>query len=395
MTRLSVTRRVVVTGLGGVSALAADLPGTWAGLLAGRTGIVPFLDGRTAAPAQEFEGGGLDPRRLGQLDRTAQLAVVAAREAWRAACVPAGDPARRAAVLGAPPGLETLDRGYKRLYGEGNARIHPLTVPRVMPSASASAVSVEFNLRGPSFAVASACASSAHAIAQGALLIRTGLADLVVAGGSDAPLVPGNLRAWESLRVLSPGWCHPFSAGRPGLVLGEGAGILILEDRESAGARGAPMLAEIAGIGMTGDAGDLTAPDPAGAAAAMRGALADASMEPGEIGYVNAHGTGTRLNDRAEAAALGLVFAGRPPPTSSCKGALGHTLSAAGGIEAAITVMALREGVLPPTVGFERPDPECPLDPVPSARRSRIDGALSNSFAFGGLNCSLLFRTAA
>ena len=383
-----------MTGLGAVSALAADLPGTWAAMLAGRSGIAPFLPGRTAAAAHDFDGGGLNTRRLGQLDRSAQLAVAAAREAWTDAAVPPGDPARRAAVLGAPPGLETLDQAYKRLYGEGNPRVHPLTVPRGMPSAGTSAVSAEFGLRGPSFAVASACASSAHAIAQAALLIRAGLTDLVVAGGADAPLVPGNLRAWEALRVLSPDVCRPFSAGRPGLVLGEGGGVLILESWESAAARGAPILAELAGIGMTGDAGDLTAPDPEGAAAAMRAALDDAGMEPGEIGYVNAHGTGTRLNDRAEAAALHAVFAGRPPPTSSSKGALGHTLVAAGGIEAVITVMALREGVLPPTAGFERADPECPLDPVPEARRAVLSGALSNSFAFGGLNCSLLFRAA-
>ncbi len=388
------SRRIAVTGLGAVSALAADLPGTWAAMLAGRSGIVPFLPGRTAAAAHGFDGGGLNARRLGQLDRGAQLAVAAAREAWTGAAVPPGDPARRAAVLGAPPGLETLDQGYKRLYGEGNPRVHPLTVPRVMPSAGASAVSAEFGLRGPSFATASACASSAHAIALAALLIRAGLADLIVAGGADAPLVPGNLRAWEALRVLSPDLCRPFSAGRPGLVLGEGGGVLILESWESAEARGAPILAELAGIGMTGDAGDLTAPDPEGAAAAMRVALGDAEMEPGEIGYVNAHGTGTRLNDRAEAAALHAVFAGRPPPTSSSKGALGHTLAAAGGIEAVITVMALREGMLPPTAGFERADPECPLDPVQEARPAALTAALSNSFAFGGLNCSLLFRAA-
>jgi nodulation protein E len=382
-----------------VSALAPDLPATWRALLAGQSGIAPFLPGRTAAAARRFDGAGIGERRLGQLDRGAQLVLAAAREAWANAAVPpGGDGARRAAVLGAAVGLDTLDHGYKRLYGENNSRVHPLTVPRVMPSGGASAVSAEFGLRGPSFAVASACASAAHAVAQAALLIRAGLANLVVTGGADAPLTPGNLLAWEALRVLSPDVCRPFSAGRPGLVLGEGAGVLVLEDWDGAEARGAPILAELAGIGMTGDAGDLTAPDPEGAAAAMRAALHDAGAAPGEVGYVNAHGTGTRLNDRAEAAALHAVFAGPGggvPPTSSSKGALGHTLSAAGGIEAVITVMALRDGVLPPTVGFERADPECPLDPVPEARPARVEAALSNSFAFGGLNCSLLFRRAA
>ena len=387
-------RRVAVTGLGAISALAPDLPATWNALLEGRTGIAPFLNGRTAAAVLGFNGAGIPERRLDQLDRGGQFALAAAREAWANAAVPPGDEARRAAVLGAAVGLDTLDHGYKRLYGENNPRVHPLTVPRVMPSGGASAVSAEFGLRGPSFAVASACASSAHAIAQAALLIRAGLADLVVAGGADAALTPGNLQAWEALRVLSPDVCRPFSAGRPGLVLGEGAGVLVLEDWDAAEARGAAILAELAGIGMTGDAGDLTAPDPEGAAAAMRAALDDAGTAPGEVGYVNAHGTGTRLNDRTEAAALHKVFAGDPPPTSSSKGALGHTLVAAGGIEAVVTVMALRQGVLPPTAGFERADPECPLDPVPEPRPASIGAALSNSFAFGGLNCSLLFRAA-
>lgn len=392
---LAAKRRVAVTGLGAISALAPNLPSTWEALLAGRSGIAPFLSGRTAAAVRGFNGAGTNERRFAQLDRGAQLALVAAREAWADAAVPPGDGARRAAVLGAAVGAETLDQSYKRLYGEGNPRLHPLTVPRAMPSGSTSAVSAEFGLRGPSFAVASACASAGHAIAMAALLIRAGLADLIVTGGGDAALTPGNFGAWEALRVLSPDVCRPFSAGRPGVVLGEGAGMLVLEGWDAAEARGATILAELAGIGMTGDAGDLTAPDPEGAAAAMRAALDDAGAAPGEIGYVNAHGTGTRLNDRSEAAALHAVFDGHPPPTSSSKGAIGHTLVAAGGIEAVLTIMALRDGMLPPTVGFERADPDCPIDPVPEARPARLSAAMSNSFAFGGLNCSLLFRAAA
>ncbi len=222
MSRPSASRRVAVTGLGAVSALAANLPGTWAAILAGRSGIAPFLPGRTAAAARDFDGGGIDARRLAQLDRGAQLALAAAREAWADAAPPPSDPARRAAVLGAIVGLDTLDQAYKRLYGEGNPRVHPLTVPRGMPSGGASAVSAEFGLRGPSFAVASACASAAHAIAQATLLIRAELADLVVTGGADAPLTPGNLRAWEALRVLSPDVCRPFSADRLGTRGGRG-----------------------------------------------------------------------------------------------------------------------------------------------------------------------------
>ncbi len=384
-----------MTGLGAITAVGPDLPSTWQALLAGRSGIQHHPpSGRTAAAVLDFDPTvHIEPRRAAQLDRTGQLALVAAREAWSMAGLPAGNPHRRAAILGAAIGLVTLDESYLRLYGDKNPRVHPFTVPRAMPSGPTSAVCNEFGLRGPSFAVASACASAAHAIAQATMVIRTGLADVVVTGGSDASLVPGMMRAWEALRVLSPDVCRPFSQGRLGLVLGEGAGVLVLESWEHATARGATILAEMAGCGMTSDAGDLTAPDPEGAAAAMRGALDDAGLAPSEIGYVNAHGTGTRLNDRMESIAMQAVFGEGAPPISSSKGAIGHTLVAAGGIEAVITVLALRDGILPPTVNFSTADPECPVDPVPEARQTALRAALSNSFAFGGLNATLLFRT--
>lgn len=400
------TVRVAVTGLGAVCAVGHDAPATWAALCAGGTGIGPItgipterLQIRVAAEVQGFDPAEhFDARRLNLLDRASQLAIVAARQAMRDSGL-APDPAaarRRGVVLGATIGQVTLDAAYEAFYGAGSNRVHPLTVPRAMPNAPASQVSMEFGLRGPCFAAASACASSNHAIGQGLMLIRAGLADVVLAGGADASLVVGVIKSWEALRVLSPDWCRPFSADRAGLVLGEGAGVLVLERWEHATARGAVIHAELAGHGMSADGLDLTAPDAAGAAEAMEAALLDAGMEADEVGYVNAHGTGTRLNDRAEAAALHRVFAGRPPPVSSIKGAVGHCLSAAGAIEAVATVLALRDGVLPPTAGWRTRDPECELDVIAGeAWLAQARAALSNSFAFGGLNAVLAFRAVA
>lgn len=399
------SHRVAVTGLGAVCAVGQGVPAVWAALRAGSCGIGPIeavphdrLTVRVAAEVRGFEPSGhFEPRRLPLLDRSTQLALVAAREAMRDAGL-APDPAharRRAAVFGAAVGQHTIDAAYATLYGAGTNRVSPLTVPRIMPNAPASHVSMEFGLRGPVFAVASACASANHAIGQALALLRAGLVDVAVAGGSDASLVLGYIKGWEAMRVLSPDACRPFSRDRAGLVLGEGAGVLVLERWEHAAARGARVHAELAGHGMSADGGDLTAPDAEGAADAMQAALLDADMAPGDVGYVNAHGTGTRLNDRTEAAALHRVFAGRPPPVSSTKSMIGHCLCAGGALEAVATVLALRDGVLPPTAGFREPDPECDVDPVPNeARPARVEAALSNSFAFGGLNSVLAFRRA-
>ena len=397
--------RVAVTGLGAVCAVGAGVPAVWAALREGLCGIGPIegvpherLSVRVAAEVRGFEPADhFEPRRLPLLDRSTQLALVAAREAVAdAGLLP--DPAharRRAAVFGAAVGQHTLDAAYDTLYGAGGNRVSPLTVPRVMPNAPASHVSMEFGLRGPVFAVASACASANHAIGQALALLRAGLADVAVAGGSDASLVLGYIKGWEAMRVLSPDACRPFSRDRAGLVLGEGAGVLVLERWEHAAARGARIHAELAGHGMSADGADLTAPDAEGAAHAMEAAMLDADMAPDEVGYVNAHGTGTRLNDRAEAAALRRVFAGDPPPVSSTKSMIGHCLCAGGALEAVATVLALRDGVLPPTIGYREPDPECDVDPVPNeARAARVEAALSNSFAFGGLNSVLAFRRA-
>ena len=384
--------------------MGGDVPATWSALKAGRSGIRPIagiptdrLSANIAAQVAGFDGTAhFDGRRLPLLDRSAQLALVAAREAvQQAGLVP--DPAqaaRRGAIMAAAIGQSSLDAGYLALYGEGASRVHPLTVPRVMPNAPASHLSIEFGLRGPCYAVASACASGNHAIALAADTIRAGRAEVILTGGSDASVVVGYVKSWEALRVLSADTCRPFSRDRTGLVLGEGAAVLVLEDWDHAQRRGAAVLAEVAGSGMSADAADITAPDIEGTAAAMRAALDDAGLDASEIGYVNAHGTGTRLNDRTESTALRRVF-GRPPPVSSNKSMIGHCLSAAGALEAVATVMALRDGVLPPTAGFREADPECDVDCVPNVSRAApVEAALSNSFAFGGLNAVLAFRAA-
>jgi nodulation protein E len=264
-----------------------------------------------------------------------------------------------------------------------------------MHNAPASHLSIRHGLTGPVLAVASACASANHAMGLAFQQIRAGAADVMLTGGCEAMLCFGGVKAWEGLRVLAPDACRPFSLGRKGLVIGDGAGVLVFEAETHARARGARVLAEVAGFGMTADAGDIVAPDPAGAAAAMRLALTDAGLAPADIGYVNAHGTGTLLNDRSEAAAIRAVFRDSAPPVSSTKAAHGHAIGATGALEAIACLLALTRGILPPTLGFQAPDPDCPLDVVPNAARTaRVAACLSNAFAFGGLNAVLAFRSA-
>ena len=398
-------RRVAVTGVGAICAAGLDVPTLWATLCAGASGIAhDERAGRPLARVRGFDAAArFESRQLAMLDRAAQFALVAARAAMAGAGLarPADadiDPTRCGAVLGAGLGHETLEDGYQAFYGRNAARLHPFLVPRAMPSAPASQLSLAYGLQGPTLAVATACASSAHAIGLAFQFIRSGLLDFALAGGSDAPLVPGMLKAWEGLRVFSDDTCRPFSRDRSGLVMGEGAAVLVLEDWQQATRRGANVLAEIVGFGMSADAHDITAPSADGAARAMAAALHDAGAAAREVGYVNAHGTGTRLNDRCEAQALATVFGQRLPglPVSSCKGQIGHTLNAAGALETLATVLALRDGMLPPSANFREADPECALDCVPNvARAANVELAMANSFAFGGLNAVLLLRRSA
>jgi nodulation protein E len=286
------------------------------------------------------------------------------------------------------------DAGYWDVYREKKSRVHPLTIPKVMANAAASLIAMEHGVTGPVFTTSTACSSANHAMGQALWMVRNGVVDVALTGGSEAPFVFGLLKAWEAMRVVSPDVCRPFSLGRKGMSLGEGAGMLVIESEEHARARGAVVLAELAGFGMSADAHHITQPKPEGAAAAMRMALRDGGMDASEVGYVNAHGTGTQANDPAECAAVRMVL-GEGVPVSSTKSMHGHALGAAGALEAVATVMALQRGVLPPTAGFEAEDPECGLDVIANvARRVEVGAALSNSFAFGGLNAVLAFRKA-
>jgi nodulation protein E len=399
--------RVVVTGLGAVTPLGHTVASYWENLKAGVSGLGPI----TLAPSAEeltqkvaAEVKNFDPfkhfaeRQLSTLDRIAQFAVVAAREAIAQSGLVFDMPlsVRTATIVGTGVGGQTTqDDSFRRVYVEKKTRVFPLTIPKLMVNAPASQVSMNCGLRGPAFAVASACASATHAIGLAFHMVRAGQADCAVTGGAEACITFGTLRGWEAMRVMSPDVCRPFSKGRMGLILGEGAAMLVLEPLQRAQARGAEILGEIVGFGMSADAGDLTAPDRGGMVRAMGAALDDAKLAPADIQYVNAHGTGTAANDETETRALHEAFGAHAKKLaiSSTKSMVGHALGAAGALEMLATVQAVREAVVPPTIGYLGPDPACDLDYVPNvARALPIDAAVSNSFAFGGLNAVLAVK---
>ncbi|MFI5090460.1 MAG: beta-ketoacyl-[acyl-carrier-protein] synthase family protein [Terriglobales bacterium] len=399
-------RRVAVTGLGVICALGHDVPSFWNALCAGRPGIariesvdmsaLRFQNGaevRNYDPAQHFERAQAD-----LLDRFAQFALIAARQAIRDSGIvltPELRP-RTAIVTGSSVGGQsTQDTQFFAVYRNNSSRVHPLTIPRIMPNAGASHISIEFGISGPAYTVSTACASSNHAIGQAFWMVRDGAADLAVAGGSETPFSFGFLKAWEAMRVVAPDTCRPFSRDRRGLILGEGGAMLVLEPLERAQARGAPVYAELAGFGMSSDAGHITTPSTDGPARAMTAALEDAQISPEAVGYISAHGTGTPSNDPTETRAIRQVFGAHAGKlaVSSTKSMHGHALGAASALEAVATVLALRHAVLPPTANFTTPDPECDLDVVPNqSRPAEVEYALSNAFAFGGLNAVLAFR---
>jgi nodulation protein E len=396
--------RVVITGIGVVSPVGCTLEEFWPALVEGHSAIGPFsvarserLGTRIAAQVSQFDPAQhFGSKQLGVLDRFSQFAVVAARAAVRDADLNITEQLalEMAAVIGnASAGQSTLDDSYFRLYFENSPRLHPLTIPRLMTSAAASQISMDLGLKGPTLCVGTACAAGTHAIGLAFHMLRSGQAPVAVAGGAEACLTVGTIKAWEALRVLSHDTCRPFSRTRSGLVLGEGAAVLLLEERTHALARGARVYAEILGFGMSADAGDITASDPNGAARAMRAALKDARRNAADVDYVNAHGTGTMQNDRSETAALRDVFGPdvRRIAVSSSKAVLGHGLGAAGALEMAVTALAVHRQTIPPTANFEEVDPDCDLDVVPNiARQAKVNIAMSNSFAFGGLNAVLL-----
>ena len=396
--------RVVITGLGVVSPAGQCIRDFWSAIVAGDSAIRPItlipteqLTSKIAAEVADFDPSvHFEPKVLSLMDRFSQFAVVAARQAIADAGLEERCGLTTATVIGSGVGGQTtLDEAYKRLYGANATRLHPFTIPRLMLNAAASQVSMDLGLGGPAFAVASACASGTHALGQAYRMVRDGDVQVAVSGGTEACLTLGTLKAWEALRVMSPDTCRPFSSRRSGMVLGEGAGILVLESLEGARLRGARIYAEIVGFGMSADAGDITLPDAGGAARAMTAALRDARLEPEIVDYVNAHGTGTTINDIVETQALHRVFGdhARRLLVSSSKAVLGHSLGAAGALEAIVTALAIRHALAPPTANFLEADPACDLDYVPyQARDLPIDAAISNSFAFGGLNAVLALR---
>jgi nodulation protein E len=400
-------RRVVITGMGAISALGHDAGSTWAAMREGRSGIGPFTNIPTDLLVIKIgaEVRGYDPaahfdsKRLVFLDRVTQFALVAAREAVAQSGLnfkADGLGERTACIVGTGIGGENShNEQSSRFYGDKNPRVHPLAIVRVMANAPACHVGMEFGLTGPSFAVVSACASANHAMAQAFEMVRSGKVDFAVTGGSEACVTVPTVKAWEAMRVTADDTCRPFCKQRRGMVLGEGAGIFVFEEYEHARKRGAAILAEFAGAGMSADAGDIVLPSVDGAAKALSGALADAQLAPEDVDYINAHGTGTPANDPTESKAIRRVFGAHADrlAVSSTKSMHGHALGAAGAIELVATIGALREGVIPPTANFIDPDPECDLDYVPNtAREKPVRAALSNSFAFGGLNCVVALK---
>lgn len=397
-------RRIVITGLGGLSCIGADAEAIWQSMREGRCGLGALTFERR--DLRTNVGGELGAVDLSSIDERARqamgqfsvLAVLAAGQAVKAAGldVTAEDPARMGAVVGvAVWGADAVDQSYSDIFLEGKKRAHILTVPRAMPGAPAGQLSMQYGLRGPVFGVTSACSSSNHAFAAAVDQLRLGRADVMLAGGTDTPLVYGIVKVWESLRVLGREACRPFSADRDGLVLADGAGIAVLETLEHARARGAPILAEVIGSGLSADAGDIVSPTLEGPMAAMQACLDDAGISADQVDYVNAHGTGTKANDRTETRAIRAVFGAHADrlSVSSTKSMHGHALGASGAIELIACVNAIRHAIVPPTIGYNAADPECDLDVTPNkARERKVDVAMSNAFAFGGMNAVIALR---
>jgi nodulation protein E len=399
-------KRVVITGAGTINALGHNVPQTLEAMREGRCGIgsldfrdVDRLAIKIGGQVRDFKADSeFNRQQMSLYDRFTQFTLLAAKEAiGQSGLTFTGDlAATSGVVLGtAGGGVSTWDDNYRAVYEEGKNRVHPFVVPKLMNNSAASHVSMEFNLKGPSFTVSTACASSNHAMAQAFAMVRSGMSTAMITGGSESMLCFGGVKAWEGLRVMSKDACRPFSANRNGMVQGEGAAIFVFEEYEHARARGADILAEVSGFAMTSDAADIVMPSKHGAGRAIAGALKDARINPEEVGYINAHGTGTAANDKTECAAVADVF-GRYADDlmiSSTKSMHGHLIGGTGAVELLAVIMALRDGVIAPTIGYEEPDPECALDVVPNtAREAQVEVALSNAFAFGGLNAVMALR---
>ena len=399
-------KRVVITGAGTINALGHSVADTMKAMAEGQCGIGPLafrdverLSIQIGGQVRGFVAEGrYNRQQMSLYDRFTQFTLAAAAEAIAQSGITfSGETAAKSGVvLGtAGGGVSTWDDNYRAVYEDGKNRVHPFVVPKLMNNAAASHVSMEYNLKGPSFTVSTACASSNHAMAQAFQMVRTGMAPAMVTGGSESMLCFGGVKAWEGLRVMSKDACRPFSANRNGMVQGEGAGIFVFEEYEHAKLRGAEILCEVAGFAMSSDASDIVTPSKNGAARAIAGALQDAKLNPEDVGYINAHGTGTAANDKTECAAVADVFGPHADQLmiSSTKSMHGHLIGGTGAVELLACIMALRDGIIAPTIGYEEPDPECALDVVPNvARDAKVDVVLSNAFAFGGMNAVLALR---
>ena len=400
-------KRVVVTGQGTINALGIDVASTIQAMSESRCAIgqmeftdINRLNIRIGGQIKNFDPKEYFERQeLSLYDRFTQFAVFAAREAiLQSGLIFEGELSHYSGVIlgTAGGGLQTQDESYRAVYQEGKNRVHPFIVPRLMNNAAVSHVSMANNLKGPSFTVSTACASSNHAMGQAFHLVRSGAAPVMITGGSESMLCFGGIKAWEGLRVMSHDGCRPFCATRNGMVQGEGAAIFVFEEYEHARARGAIILAEISGFAMSSDAADIVMPSIGGARRAILAALKDAKMNPEEIGYINAHGTGTVANDKTEVSAIKEVFKDHAKNlmVSSTKSMHGHLIGGTGAVELIACIAALKDGMIAPTVGYEKADPNCDLDIIPNhARDKKVSAVMSNAFAFGGLNAVIALRS--
>jgi nodulation protein E len=400
---------VVVTGLGVVTPIGTTVADFWASCREGRSGVGPLggfpledLKILIAAQIKDFDHRARlkhskRDKIIVHADRYSWFAAAAADEAIRQSGleVPFENALRTACIIGSGAGgFVSLENAYRDLFIANKRATHPLTLLRIIGSSAAAHVGIEYGVKGPTFATCSACSTAAHAIGIGRDYIRSGLVDVAIVGASESVINYGTMKAWQAMHVLSPQGCFPFAKKRNGTVLGEGAGILVLESEEHARRRGAKALAELCGFGMTSDSKDMVNPDIDGPSEAMRLALGDARVSPTDVDYVNAHGTATTINDRNETNAIKNVFGAHAAKLaiSSTKSMHGHPLGAGGAIEAVASIKALQENWVPPTIGLDEADPECDLDYVPNAGRDKqVTYAMSNSFAFGGLNAVLVF----
>ncbi len=405
-------RRVVVTGMGVVSPVGNDIPTFWDAVCNGRSGVRSIdrfdttgFPTRIAGLAEPCIPEGMTPKDVRRRDRYTQYAMIAGDQAWRQAGVDMAKevPERCGAIIGSGiGGIATLEDGHQQFLEDGHKHLSPVTIPKLLANIAAGETAIRYGLRGPNKSVVTACATGAQCISEAVNMIRLGQADVMMAGGSEAPITAFAVAGFCAMKAMSrrneepQRASRPFDADRDGFVMGEGAGLLILESEEHARARGGEILGEVAGLGETSDAYHITAPAPdgSGVAAAMRIAINDAGLNPSDVGYINAHGTSTRYNDATESLAFRQVYGEKSmPPVSSTKSMMGHLVGAAGSVEAIICLLAIRDGILPPSINYDTPDPGCVVNLVANqARQARVDVALSNSLGFGGHNASLILK---